>query len=168
MNAFRIGLSLVALASAMACAPEEPSLAPASPDDVAAVAKIVASFDSCARTGALDVFMGHSTEDNVVLFSDQPAIVGTAAIREFYKNFYGTFDIDMRHEPLETFAVGDLVISRGNASGSITPKAGGAPMQFSNKYLMLFRRQADGSLKLWRVAANSNIPPAPPPAEPQK
>lgn len=133
-------------------------------DDVAAVQQAVATFDSCARTGALDVLMGYVADDIVMLFSDQPAVVGKEATREFYRTFYGTFNIEMRHAPIETHTIGDLVISRGDAGGSLTPKAGGQPMPFNNKYLMLFRRQADGSLRVWRVAANSNVPPAPPAA----
>lgn len=150
-----------------ACARTAPQLGPASAD-AAAVTQIVTSLDSCARTGALDVLMGYVAEDVVSLMPDQPATVGKDAVREFYRNFYGTFNIEMRHVPIEAHAVGDLVVSRGDASGTLTPKAGGPPIPFNNKYLMLFRRQADGSLKVWRVAANTNAPPAPPPAAPAR
>jgi len=37
-------------------------------------------------------------------------------------------------------------------------------MAFDYQFLMIFRRQAGGSLKVWRVAANTNAPPAPPSA----
>ena len=154
-------LTLLVLA---ACARPAPRLAAASTADSAAVARIVATFDSCAAAGALDVFMGYVDDSVVSLMPDQPATVGKEAVREFYRNFYGTFNIEMRHAPVETYAIGDLVVSRGDASGTLTPKAGGSPTSFNNKYLMLFRRQADGSLKVWRVAANTNAPPTPPPA----
>jgi len=163
MRAIRLTGAVVTLLLA-ACARPAPQLAAASDADVAAVARAVATFDSCARTGALDVFMGYVADSVVSLMPDQPATVGKEAVREFYRNFYGIFNIEMRHAPVETYAIGDLVVSRGDASGTLTPKAGGPPMPFNNKYLMLFRRQADGSLKVWRVAANTNAPPTPPPA----
>lgn len=125
-------------------------------------------MDSCARTGALDVFISLGTDDVVMLAPDQPAVVGKDAVREFYRGSYGTFTIDMRHASIETQAVGDLVVSRGDGRGTLMPKAGGQPMAFDNKYVMLFRRQADGSLKVWRVAFNSNVPPTPPPAAPKR
>jgi len=168
MRAIRWSGAVLTVLLAAACARPAPQLTSASDADVAAVARMVASFDSCARTGALDVFMGYVADSVVSLMPDQPATVGKEAVREFYRNFYGTFDIEMRHAPIETSAIGDLVVTRGNASGTLTPKSGGPPMPFNNKYLMIFRRQADGSLKVWRVAANTNAPPAPPPAAPKR
>jgi len=73
---------------------------------------------------------------------------------------------DVHYAPIETHTVGDLVVARVEVGGTATPRAGGPAMPVSNKYLMLFSRQADGSLKFWRVAVNSNAPPAPPPAAP--
>lgn len=168
IRAIRLACAGLTLLLAAACARPAPQLAVASEADIAAVARTVASFDSCARTGALDVFMGYSADEVVSLMPDQPAVVGKEAVREFYRNFYGTFNVDMRHAPIETYAIGDLVVSRGDASGTLTPKAGGPPMPFNNKYLMIFRRQGDGSLKVWRVATNSNAPPTPPPAAPKR
>jgi len=126
---------------------------------------MLTSFDSCSRTGALDVFVSYSLDDAVMLAPDQPAVEGKEAVREYYRNFWGTFNVTMRHAPTEFFSVGDLVVSRGDASGTATPKGGGQPMPFNDKFLMLFRRQADGSLKVWRVAFNTNAPPAPPVAQ---
>lgn len=145
-----------------ACGRSAPTPAPASAADVAAVARTVATFDSCARTGALDVFMGYVAEDAVALFPDMPAIVGKQALRAFYGSYYGSFRIDGHHAPIETQTIGDLVINRGEVHGTVTPKAGGQPMPIDNKYLMIFRRQPDGSLKIWRAAANSNARPTPP------
>ncbi len=147
-----------------ACARTAPQLAPASDADVAAVARIVASLDSCAQSGAPDDVMSRLTDDIVLLGSDQPAIVGKAAVREFYQGLCGTMRFDVHHAPIETHAVGNLVVARVEAGGTATPRAGGPAMPVNNKYLMLFRRQADGSLRVWRVAANTNAPPVPPPA----
>ena len=155
------GLCLVA-----ACTRPAPQIAPASQADVAAVTAMLATMDSCARTGALDRFMSLSTDDVVMLAPDQPAVVGKAAVREVYRGLYTTLNLEMHHQPpVETYAVGDLVIARGDAGGTATPKAGGTAVTMNNKFLMLFRRQADGSLKAWRVAFNTNAP-APPPAAP--
>lgn len=154
--------SLVALWLAVACAQPAPTLGPASDADVKAVSAVLATFDSCGRTGALDEFISQSAADVVLLAPDQPAVVGKDAVREVYKGIYAAVTLDMRHQPLETQSLGDLVISRGTASGTATPRAGGPPTAFDNKYLMLFRRQPDGTLKAWRVAFNSNAPPVAP------
>ena len=162
-------LLLFGVSLATACMRAAPQLAPASKADVAAVTAMLATMDSCARTGALDRFVSLSTDDVVMLAPDQPAVVGKDANREWYRGFYATFNIEMRHQPpLETYAIGDLVVARGVAGGTARPKAGGLAITMNNKFLMLFRRQPDGSLKVWRVAFNTNLPPAPPPAAPSR
>ena len=154
--------SLVTLLLAAACVRPAPTLGPASDADVEAVAAILATFDSCGRVGALDEVISHSADDVVLLAPDQPAVVGRDAVRELYKGSYAAVALDMQHRPLETQSLGELVISRGTASGTATPRAGGPSTTFDNKYLQLFRRQSDGTLKAWRVAFNTNAPPVAP------
>ncbi|MFA6167692.1 MAG: nuclear transport factor 2 family protein [Gemmatimonadaceae bacterium] len=154
--------SVVILLLAAACAQPAPTIGPASDAEMKAVAAVLATFDSCGRTGALDEFISYSADDVVLLAPDQPAVVGKDAVREVYKSIYAAVTLDMQHKPLETQSLGDLVISRGTASGTATPRAGGPTTAFDNKYLMLFRRQPDGTLKAWRVAFNTNAPPVAP------
>lgn len=168
MKAANPTVSLLLLLAA-ACARSAPQLAPASAADVSAVTAMLATMDSCARTGALERFISLSTDDVVMLAPDQPAVVGKEAVREWYRGFYATFNTELRHEPpVEVYAVGDVVVARGVAGGTAAPKAGGPALTMNNKMIMLFRRQADGSLKVWRVAFNSNMPPAAPPAAPAR
>jgi ketosteroid isomerase-like protein len=159
-----VGLGLVA-----ACNRPAPQIGPSSEADVASVRRLLATFDSCARTGALDEFISHATDDVVMLAPDQPAVVGKEAVREWYRGFYATFNIEGRHQPpVETYAIGDLVVARGIATMTAAPKAGGPAMTMNNKFIMLFRRQPDGTLRAWRVAFNSNAPAAAPPAAPTR
>jgi ketosteroid isomerase-like protein len=120
---------------------------------------MVAEFDRCARESDLEAFLSYSMDDVVWMPPSEPVVVGKQAVREWYANFYGTFDIEMTHEVLETHTFGDVVIARGNASETLTPKAGGSSMSLGAKFLLVFRRQPDGSLKVWRAIANSNAPP---------
>jgi len=127
--------------------------------DAEIVSQLAAEFDRCAREGDLETFVSYSTDDVVWMPPGEPVVVGKQAVREWYANFYGTFDIDMMHEVLETHTFGDVVIARGNATETLTPKGGGSPMSLGAKYLLIFRRQSDGSLKVWRAIANLNTPP---------
>jgi ketosteroid isomerase-like protein len=158
------GVIVVSAVLLSACGRESPKLVQASAADSAAVAQVVATFDSCARAGALDVFLSYIADDAVVLAPDQPALVGKQAIRDFYRSLYGSLTIEGRHEPIETHSIGDLVVSRGEVRATATPQAGGQAITVNSKYLMLLRRQAGGSLQLWRAAFNPNTPPGPPPA----
>lgn len=51
---------------------------------------------------------------------------------------------------------GDLGFARGNYSFAATPKDGGDQAQFTGKYLTIFKRQADGSWRIYRDCFNPN------------
>jgi len=57
-------------------------------------------------------------------------------------------------------AVGDWAFGRCNFTATMTPKAGGEPIFTDGKALTLYKRQADGSWKLYWDCWNSNVPPA--------
>ena len=127
--------------------------------DAVSVSNMVAEFDRCAREGDLEAFLSHVMDDVVWMPPGEPAVVGKQAVREWYANFYGTFDIELTHDVLDTHTFGDAVIARGNAAQTLTPKAGGSPMSLSAKFILVFRRQPEGPLKVWRAIANANTPP---------
>ena len=124
--------------------------------DEQAVKQLVAEFDRCAREKDLEAFLSHSVDDVVALAPGEPAVVGKEALRNWYKGFYAAFDIAMVHRPIETHSFGEVVIARGDATGSIRSVSGGEAMQVNNKYLFVLKRQADGSLKVWRAMFNAN------------
>lgn len=157
-NLIAIG-TIVSLLILTTCSQESKQSSYSNETDIKAVEHLIAEFDRCAREGDLETFLSYSMDDVVSLAPNEPAIVGKDVMRTWYENFYATFDIEMKHEPIETHSFGDAVIHRGNATGTITPKVGGEPLHFNNKYLFVLRRQTDGSLKVWRAVFNSNTPP---------
>ena len=132
-----------------------PAVQGARPADVDAVGRLSAEIDRCLREKDLAAFAALWTEDIVLLNPDQPPIVGRSAVKESYRTFLDAFDYVGRHQPLETHTVGDLVIHRGVARGTLTPTGGGNALPINMKYLWLLRRQPDGSLREWRVMINA-------------
>ncbi len=130
-------------------------------DDKAAVSRMLADLDRVAAEADLDGFLDHVADDAVFLPPDRPAVIGKAAIREAYADLFRRFRLDVRHDARETDAFGGLIIQRGDVSGTMTPRAGGAAIPFNDKYLFVIRRQPDGSLRIWRAISNSNAPAAP-------
>lgn len=128
-------------------------------DDMVAVARMLVSLDRIAAEEDLEELLSYVADDAVLMPPDEPAVIGVQAIAAWYRNAYDQVDFEMTHEPLEVDAAGDLIIHRGNATGTMTPASGGEPIRFDNKYLMVIRRQPDGSLQVWRVCFNRNAPP---------
>jgi ketosteroid isomerase-like protein len=130
-------------------------------DDTAAVKQFAAELDRCSHAADLDGFMRQVAEDVVFLPPDQPAIEGAAAVREWYRAAWAALAIEMKHEVAEVSPAGDLIVTRGTATSTATPHAGGPPTAFNNKFLFVLKRTPDGSLKAWRVIFNSNAPATP-------
>lgn len=100
-------------------------------------------------------------EKNAIMVPpNHPDLRGRAAIEAFLASF-PPFS-DYRLETLEIDGQGDLAYERGTNSMTLTPP-GGAPAEWRSKYLVIYRRQADGS---WKVSREIFTPDAPPPALP--
>ncbi len=147
---------LLALAAGTALLASAALGAEVPPSDEDLVAQMVTELDRCAREKDLEKFLSYSLDDVVALGPGEPAVVGKQAVREWYRVFYASFDIDMRHKPLETASFGDVVITRGDSTGRMRSVRGGDSIEVNDKYLFVLKRQADGSLKVWRVMFNAN------------
>src|SRR6185295_1629548 len=80
------------------------------------------------------------TPDALVLYPNQPAVVGRSAILVYFKAFFAEFtqeDFELTSEEIEI--VGPWAFDRG-------------------KYLVILRRQPDGSWKVARDMDNSDRP----------
>lgn len=95
--------------------------------------------------------------DGVQLPPGRPAFEGKSAILGSVTAQLGATEFeDFTIMNKEVEVSGNLGFARGNYSFKGTPKAGGDTMEFAGKYLTIFKRQADGSWKIYRDCFNSN------------
>jgi ketosteroid isomerase-like protein len=130
-----------------------------SADDMIAVARLMVTFDRVISEEDTEGLLALIADDAVRMSPDQAAVVGKRASGAHYRELFDRYDIEVVHEPLEIDAAGDLIIHRGNVTGTMTPRAGGEPIQLNDKYLYVIKRQADGSLLVWREMFNRSAPP---------
>lgn len=121
-----------------------------------AVQHLLAVQDRMANAGDLEGFMRLIGEDAVFLPPGEPSLNGIAEIRAWYEGLFANFDIALEHIPGPVEVAGSLIIHRGVARGRLTPRAGGDPITFDNKYLFVLRVRTDGSLEHWRAMFNAN------------
>ena len=126
--------------------------------DIEAVQQLMVDLDAAVAAGDLDGFMSFLAEDFVDMPANEPTIVGKEALRAHHEPLFEGLNLRVTHEPVETRAFGDVVIQRGAGVGEIAPKAGGAALILDQKYLFVFKRQEDGTFKLWRAIFNDNAP----------
>lgn len=92
-----------------------------------------------------------------------PEVTGPAMIQAWMEAFPPVSAFTL--EPLEIDGVGDLAYVRGTYTMSFTPPGAPGPIQDRGKYLVIERKQADGSWLITADIFNSDVP-LPEPAAP--
>jgi ketosteroid isomerase-like protein len=89
---------------------------------------------------------GFYAEDARLMPPDQPTLEGREALRAFWENAPEAGLIDLRLTAREVDGSGDLAYERGEFARRLRPRHG---HQFTDlgKYLVVFRRQADGGYR---------------------
>jgi uncharacterized protein (TIGR02246 family) len=99
------------------------------------------------------------TEDAIVLYPNQPAIRGKAAILSYFKTFFQEFrqnNFELLSDEVEI--IGSIAYDRGKYKWKGTPVKGGNTIDDHGKYLVILQQQADGSWKVLRDMDNSDRP----------
>jgi ketosteroid isomerase-like protein len=125
-------------------------------EDMVAVSRMLVTLDRLATDGDIEALLEYVSDDAVLMQPDEAAIIGRRRIGAWYRVLYEDFNVEISHEPLETDVFGHIIVHRGNAKGTLEPKSGAAPTAFDHKYLYVIRKEADGSLKIWRAIFNNN------------
>lgn len=151
--------SLVAVALVVAlgaCAPAPPPDTTAA--DLAAVNAVRDAWIAAYNSGNADAVADLYTEDASDNPANEPSAIGRAAIRERIATQFGMGSASATVTATATEVDGDLAYDAGNYTVSITPAGGGEAMTVDGRYVVILRRQSDGSWKLVRGIDNSPTP----------
>jgi uncharacterized protein (TIGR02246 family) len=117
--------------------------------------------EDAAKTAAL------YTEDAVRMEPNMPAVKGREAIQKALSEMMSGFDVDISLTSEELVVDGDWAFDRGQFMTHLMPKDPKAQMIMDQgKYIVILRKETDGSWRVAREISNSNIPLPPPPAAP--
>jgi len=139
-----------------------PASSPASAASSPAVTEIDRTRDEYAaswKAGDTARISGLYTDDAIVMYPDQPPVVGRAAISEYFKGFFTEFEaLDFQLASSEIVVAGDFAYDRGTYRWKAKPKKGGPPVDDDGKYLVILRRESDGRWRVARDMDNSDRP----------
>lgn len=168
--------SFVALAALAACttqqarrqdtaAPATATLAGAPASDAAAVRQAIeannARFAAAAVRGDTAALASFYADDAILMMENVPAAHGHEAIAKSYSAMTAMKLASFRLDTKDLIVSGDYAIETGAYELQGAPPAKGAKaMHGVGKYLVLWRKQPDGSYKILRDIANSDVPPA--------
>ena len=95
------------------------------------------------------------TEDATLLPQGAPAFKGRQNIQQFFEGFFAAGASDPKVRPVEVVAMGDMAYEIGTwAANMPLPQGGTAPSE--GKYVVIWKRQADGNVKLHVDIFNAN------------
>lgn len=168
-------LALVALAALAACtaqqarrtdtaAPATATLAGTPAGDVTAVKQAIeaqnARFSAAALKGDTATLAATYADDAIVMMSGMPAARGHEAIAKVFAGMGAAMKIsEFKLLTQDVIVSGDYAIETGAYEMTEQSNAKGAkPGKDVGKYLVLWKKQADGSYKILRDIANSDQP----------
>jgi uncharacterized protein (TIGR02246 family) len=122
--------------------------------DREAIAAATAQFGAAESSGDVDKFRSFFVDDLVMMGPEEPPVIGGDSVAALMRVFHGKYAVQVEYTSQEIVVFGDWAFDRGTERYTLTPKAGGAPIQKSGNYLYLYQRQADGSWKQSRVIWN--------------
>lgn len=124
--------------------------------DIAAIEILTKECSRAWNEGDYEGYMALIDENALFLPPNALTFGGIEAIKSLYSNSFNSLDFDVTITTEEIHVAGDLAFSRDGWKGSMNPKDGSEPILFDNKTLSIYKRQADGSWKYWRVMYSSN------------
>jgi ketosteroid isomerase-like protein len=71
-------------------------------------------------------------------------------LRPTYEAVFATYTFQFSARVDEVVVAEDLAVLRAFYEETVTPKGEGEPSEFSGSWLIVLRKQSDGSWKLWR------------------
>jgi uncharacterized protein (TIGR02246 family) len=135
--------------------------------DEAAIRDADIAWTKAAGAKQLDATLSYYADDGSVLPPNAPMATGKEAIRKVWVELLQAPGFSLNWQPVkvEVARSGDVGYSQGTYEMSMNdPK--GQPMKDRGKYLVVWKKQADGNWKAVADMFSSDLPPAPsPPAK---
>jgi len=125
--------------------------------DVAAIRQVLDRYLLAVNTNDMDLFMTCWADDAKRMEADFNIIVGKEDIRERFKIFFDHLSIDIAfYGEIEVEVADDLGFSIGNVIIESAPLEGGPTSYQDIKVTDIFKRQADGSWKIYMDHTSPN------------
>jgi uncharacterized protein (TIGR02246 family) len=126
-------------------------------NDVAALNRLQHQVDSAIIAGDTERYLTLITDDAVLMPPNGPAVSGKEAVGSWNRAMSSHVRItEYVSRDDEVVVAGDWAFRRATVDWTITPSAGGSPIRDTGKYIIIYRRQRDGSWKVARDIWSSN------------
>ena len=156
----RLGLAALSSVLLSAC---QPGVAPLTEEDITALHNLTIAYINGVLAHDCGAATAMYAEDAVLLPQDQPTVEGRAAITTACEE--GATPAALRIASAQVDGYGDLAFDRGTWAEEFAIEGMEEPLEITGKYVVIARKQADGSW-LWTVDVWSRDAPLPQPEQP--
>lgn len=118
--------------------------------DVAAIRALMADYDAGVNAGDAAAIIALYAEDVISMPPDEAGSVGMETNLEEMEEGFEANTIQLTSVVDEAEVAGDLAFARITYDETITPTAGGDTELMHGNWLVILKRQDDGSWKIWR------------------
>jgi ketosteroid isomerase-like protein len=152
----RSAIALLACATIVA-----PVLSAASPkaSTLDSLAKIREAWVQDLRTKQIEPILKFYAPDAVFLQPTGERITGSAALRTLFQTIMATFNSDLTLHSQNFETSGDLAYDSGDFQESLTTIATGARITSKGNYVIIFKRQPNGSWQIVQQVWTGTPPP---------
>jgi len=123
------------------------------------LAKIREGWAQDLHAKQLEPILKFYAPDAVFLQPTGERITGSAALRTLFQNIMSTFDSDLTLHSQNLEASGDLAYDSGDFQESLTNIATRAKINSKGSYIIIFKRQPDGSWQIVQQVFTGAPPP---------
>jgi len=124
--------------------------------NVASVTEMWDNYEAAVLAGDAVIFASLWDKNSIRKAYGVPAVYGPENIRVFMEPVFEAFDSVIIVEEEGNQVAGDWAFSEGEYTLSFTPKTGGDTGVVDGKFLTIFKKQADGSWKIYIDCFNLN------------
>jgi ketosteroid isomerase-like protein len=153
------GLALLALASVLAPAFSPTVTAAPQASTIVTLAKIREAWVQDLRSKQLEPLLKFYAPDAVFLQPTGERLTGSAALRNLFQTIMATFTSDLTLHSQNLEISGALAYDSGDFEETLTTIATGAKITSKGSYIIIFKRQKDGSWKIVQHVWTGTPPP---------
>lgn len=101
-------------------------------------------WERAENQGDPSIIDRHAAADVVAMPPGNPPIVGGDASKNFLREWFSRFDVEVEYTSEEIVVSGDLAIDHGTAFQRMVPTGEGDPIEGTYSYLWVYRRTGEG------------------------
>lgn len=124
-----------------------------------ALEAVNARFDSAALKGDTAALASFYADSAILMFANAPAARGHEAVAKGFAALAASMKLTtFKLTTQDVIVSGDYAVETGAYELGGTPAKAGKPVHDVGKYLVLWKKQSDGSYKILRDISNSDLP----------